>query len=145
VGKRSRKRGVSGQPVTAPPAAPARPARRRRPERPKAPWHPVPLTEFATLVGIILLVIGFFSDRKELLAAGLGLASLGGLDTALREHFSGYKSHTTVLAGLPAVVAAAVLFFAKAPWLAVVGGAVASFVVAFWLLRRAWKPRAGGR
>ena len=33
----------------------------------------------------------------------LALASLGGLDTAPREHFAGFRSHTMMLAGLPAV------------------------------------------
>ena len=48
------------------------------------------------------------------------LASLGGLDTALREHFSGFASHALLLAALPAVLAAGVLFFAGAPWIAIV-------------------------
>jgi hypothetical protein len=125
-------------------AAAPRPARHARPERPRAPWHPVPLTEIATLVGIVLLVIGFFDyqERKWLLVIGMGLASLGGLDTALREHFAGYRSHTTVLAALPAVTVAATLYFASAPWPALVLAVVAVFVGAFWWLRRRWAPRA---
>ena len=84
------------------------------------------------LVGIVLLVIGFVTgldtDRGRLaLLCGLVLASLGGLDTALREHFTGFRSHSSVLAGLPAVLAAGALYFARAPWIAVVGGAVAVF------------------
>jgi hypothetical protein len=106
----------------------------------------VPLTEIATFVGIVLLVVGFldYEDRKELLVAGMGLASLGGLDTALREHFAGYKSHTTVLAGLPAVVLAALLYFAGAPWVALVAATVVAFGGCLWLLRRAWSARAAG-
>ena len=61
---------------------------------------------------------------------GLVLASLGGLDTALREHFNGFRSHSSVLAGLPAVLAAGALFFARAPWIAVVGATVVVFAVA---------------
>jgi hypothetical protein len=102
----------------------------------------VPLTELATLAGIVLLVIGFldYQDRKWLLVAGMGLASLGGLDTALREHFAGFRSHTTVLALLPAVTLAAVLFFARAPWVLLVGLAVAVFAAGVVFLRRAWTP-----
>src|SRR6266550_1328338 len=71
-------------------------------ERPKAPWHPFPLVELCVLVGLVLIVLGAITgldtDRGRLaLMCGLVLASLGGLDTALREHFNGYRSHTSVL------------------------------------------------
>ena len=110
------------------------------PERPKAPWHPFPLVELCVLAGIVLLVLGLinFDSRqgKTMLVVGLALGSLGGLDTAAREHFSGYKSHTTVLAGVPAVAVAAVLYFAQLPWPVVTVGAVAAFAGAFALLWR---------
>src|SRR5215217_89054 len=108
MGRRSRKRGNA---VPAPAAAraqgragPDAPRRRGgRPlieERPKPPWHPVPLVELSVLVGIVLLVLGFVTgvetDRGRLaLLCGLALASLAGLDTALREHFGGFRSHST--------------------------------------------------
>ena len=38
-----------------------------------------------------------------LLSGGMALGSLGGFDTAAREHFAGYKSHSMMLAGVPAV------------------------------------------
>ena len=69
-------------------------------ERPKAPWHPVPLVELCVLAGIVLLVLGLLSydsDRgKAMLVGGMLLGSLGGLDTALREHFNGFRSHSSV-------------------------------------------------
>jgi hypothetical protein len=146
MGKRSRRR-----PEPAPAAAPA-PAARRRPgrpsieDRPKPPWHPVPLVELCVLVGIVLLILGATrhdSDRgRILLVMGMALGSLGGLDTALREHFNGFKSHTMVLSALPAVAAAAGLYFARLPWPVVVAGAVVVFGVAFWALRRAFLRRA---
>jgi hypothetical protein len=110
------------------------------PERPKAPWHPFPLVELCVLAGIVLLVLGLinFDSRqgKTMLVVGLALGSLGGLDTAAREHFSGYKSHTTVLAGVPAVAVAAVLYFAQLPWPVVAIGAMVTFAGAFSLLWR---------
>jgi hypothetical protein len=110
------------------------------PERPKAPWHPFPLVELCVLAGIVLLVLGLinFDSRqgKTMLVVGLALGSLGGLDTAAREHFSGYKSHTTVLAGVPAVAIAAILYFTELPWPVVTIGAVATFTGAFFLLWR---------
>jgi hypothetical protein len=115
-------------------------------ERPKAPWHPFPLVELAVLAGIVLLILGLLdygSDRgRAMLVCGMLLGSLGGLDTALREHFAGYRSHTTVLAGLPAVTLAAVLYFAGAPWPAVVAGAAIAFAAALLLLARAYRRRA---
>ena len=37
--------------------------------------------------------------RAARIAAGLALASLGGLELAVREHVTGFRSHTTLLAG----------------------------------------------
>jgi lysylphosphatidylglycerol synthetase-like protein (DUF2156 family) len=148
MGRRSRARRAAGiEPVTPPPVAP-RPAPLSD-ERPKAPWHPFPLVELCVLVGIVLivigLVVGFDSDRGRLaLVCGVLLASLGGLETALREHFNGYRSHSSVLAGLPAVLAAAALFFARAPWVAVAAGAALVFALAFWAFRNAFRRRSGG-
>ena len=99
------------------------------------------------LAGLVLLVLGLLSydtDRgKAMLLSGMLLGSLGGLDTALREHFAGYRPHTTILAALPAVALAGILFFAKAPWPAVVGVAVLAFASAFWALGRAYARRTG--
>jgi hypothetical protein len=155
MGKRARKRGDAGwvgsASASARPAAPAAAPRRRggRPsieDRPKPPWHPVPLVELCVLVGIVLLVLGALdlrSDRgKLMLVLGMALGSLGGLDTALREHLAGYRSHTTVIASLPAVTTAALLYFARAPWVLVVLGAVAVFGGVFWWMRRVYMRRA---
>src|SRR3954464_12121042 len=150
MGRRSRARraaqGASGAPSG--PAPTPRPARLTD-ERPKAPWHPVPLVELSVLVGLVLIVLGFVSgidgDRGRLaLLCGLALASLGGLDTALREHFAGFRSHSTLLAGLPGVVVAGALFFARAPWIAVAVGAAVAFAAAFWVFRTIFRRRSGG-
>ena len=150
MGRRSRARRAAG--IT--PASPTPPPATPRPaplsdERPKAPWHPFPLVELCVLLGIVLivlgLIVGFDSDRGQLaLVSGVLLASLGGLDTAVREHFNGYKSHSSVLAGLPGVIAAAALFFARAPWIAVAVGAALVFGLALWGFRSAFRRRSGG-
>ena len=72
------------------------------------------------------------------------LASLGGLDTALREHFNGFRSHSSVLAGLPAVLVAGALFFGGAPWIAVIAAVVFVFAFGFWAFRTAFRRRSGG-
>jgi hypothetical protein len=154
MGKRSRKRATlpappaesagngTGTPPAGTPTAPR--SRYAKPERPKAPWHPVPLVELCVLIGLVLIVVGFFQKEVGLLLAGLVLASLGGLDTALREHFNGYKSHTTLLAGLSGVLLAGGLYFARLPWIAVVAGAVLAFAGVFWWAREAFMKRSGG-
>jgi hypothetical protein len=140
MGRRSRKRGA---------AAPEPPPKAERVGgRPHPPWHPVPLVELCVLVGLVLLVLGLIRVEHEsgrvMLVAGMLIASLGGLDTALREHFAGYRSHSTVLAGLPAVAVAGALFFASAPWIALVAAAAATFAAVFLLARTAFRRRSGG-
>ena len=140
MGRRSRQRSAAPPPAVAP---------NPLDERPKAPWHPFPLVELSVLIGIVLIVLGLFvveGDRgRILLVFGLVLGSLGGLDTALREHFSGFRSHSMLIAGLPAVLVAGVLFFAGAPQLAVLLGALAVYAVVLTLARSAFRNRSGGR
>src|SRR5215217_398585 len=144
MGRRSRKRGVEPLPAPASAREPA-PARRAGDERPRAPWHPFPLVELCVLIGLILLVWGLFTadeaSGRVLLVCGMALGSLGGLDTALREHFSGYRSHAVLIAALPAVLVAGVLFFAGAPWIVIPVAAGAVLAGGFMLLRRAFRAR----
>jgi hypothetical protein len=151
MGRRSRKRGgalpeAAPAPARAEPGAPA-PVRRRGPdrERPKAPWHPFPLVELSVLIGLVLLVWGLFRSDEDsgrlMLVCGMALASLGGLDTALREHFGGYRSHSMIIAGVLAVGLAAGLYFAGVPWIVIPVSAVAAFCVALWLLVRDYRRR----
>ena len=152
MGKRSRKqRGPSDEASRAATAGPTMAARSRRPsltERPKPPWHPVPLVEICVLIGIVLIVAGFFSIGEQrggvLIVCGLALASLAGLDTAVREHFTGFRSHSTLLAALPAVLLAGGLYFARVPWPVLVIVAVAAFAGGILAFRRAFRERSGG-
>jgi uncharacterized membrane protein YhiD involved in acid resistance len=79
-----------------------------------------------------------------MLACAAALGSLAGLEISIREHFAGYRSHTTVLAAAPAIVTMGVLFFARAPRGAMLGAAAVVFVVAGYLLRELFKRRSGG-
>lgn len=157
MGKRNRKQrraaGGAGVAEGARPAGGAPPSPSPRPrlatdERPRAPWHPVPLIELCVLLGLVLIVIGFFSlgDRRGgiLIICGLALGSLAGLDTVVREHFAGFRSHSILLGGVPAVLTAGVLYFARAPWLVLVIAAPAVFAGALVLFRRAFRRNSGG-
>ena len=140
MGRRSRRRDV----------APARPLRAAdaRATRPLPPWHPFPLVELCVLAGLVLCVLGFLNvdeDRgRAMLAIGVVLASLAGLDTAVREHAAGFRSHSSLLAGLPAVLVAGALYFAGAPWIVLVAAAAVAFAGALALLRATFRRRPGG-
>jgi hypothetical protein len=96
----------------------------------------------AVLVGIVCIAGGFFSRDstrgRTLLVLGFALGSLGGLDTSIREHFAGYRSHTLVLALAPAVAVTVLLAVAKVAAAVILAIAVAVLGVAFILLRGAW-------
>jgi hypothetical protein len=158
VGQRSRKRRAAA--AVAPPPRPApvaRPARRggapfdrraRMGEAPKAPWSPFPLIELAILLAIVLILAGLFVGgprRGVLLGGGLALVTVAGLELALREHFSGFRSHSTLLAAACAVLVDVPLYLLTGlpqELLLVVG--VLIFALAFTLLRGAFRRRAGG-
>ncbi len=141
---RKRRRRRSGSGGSGVPPRPPRPTLAQRiEERPKAPWHPFPLVELSILAGIVLLIAGVLTRDdargKVMIVCGLALGSLGGLDTTLREHFAGYRSHTLVLAALPALAAGTAVGLAGAPWIAAVLVVAAVFVAAFAGLRRIWR------
>ena len=156
MGKRSRKRGATIAPPPPSATEPVRPSasvaqppsrRARMSEAPKAPWSPFPLTELVILLALVLLAVGFLSNggrRGTFVGIGLVLASLGGGELALREHFAGFRSHTSLLAGLAGFIAGALTLAAGAPKAAVLAIAIVVGLAAFPLLRRAFKRRSGG-
>jgi hypothetical protein len=101
-------------------------------------------------MALIILIAGFFvrgTRGVTMIATGLTLAMLAGLELSIREHFAGYKSHTTVLAGFSAVVVLGICFFAlPSDWPRITNliAGVTVFVAAFYLLREAFKRRSGG-
>jgi hypothetical protein len=154
MGRRSRKRGGASAAAPAASHAPGRPhaapATHRAPmaEAPKAPWAPFPLVEVCVLVALVLIVLGFLSDgprRGALLACGVALASLAGLEIAIREHLAGFRSHSALLAGAAAVLVAVPLFFLTGlPQIVLLAVGVAVYTLAFFGLRRAFQAKTGG-
>jgi hypothetical protein len=114
-------------------------------ERPPAPWGSFPLAELTVLAGIVMLAIGLFGGIPTALAVGIVLGALGGLEISIREHFAGYRSHTTLLAGVVFVLVTGVLFYLGGLILAIclgVGGV--AFLASFLALRRAFRRASGG-
>jgi hypothetical protein len=137
---------VSGRPAPSPRRRSGRPS---SDERPRPPWGSFPLSELVVLVGIVLIVWGVLSEgdaRNERLVAGLVIAALGGLELALREHLAGFRSHSTLLAGVVAFVVVAVLALGPGPntlgVLLIIGALV--FAASFYALRQLFIRRSGG-
>ena len=114
-------------------------------DRPPAPWGSFPLAELTVLAGIVMLVIGVVSRSPTAIGVGVVLAGLGGLEVSAREHFAGYRSHTTLLAGTAFVLVVGSLRYLADLVLAVCLpiGAVA-FILVFFALRRAFQRASGG-
>jgi hypothetical protein len=88
-------------------------------KRPPAPWHPLPLSELLILVGAIGVVVGLsrgLSHGVAPLIAGLAAVAIGTVEVTLREHLSGYRSHTIILAVLPVIVLDSALILLVAPF-----------------------------
>jgi hypothetical protein len=114
-------------------------------DRPPAPWGKVPLAELTILGGIVSLIIGIVGQHETAIGIGVALAGLGGMEVAIREHFAGYRSHTTLMAGAVFVFTVGGLFYLAHQVLAVaLGVGAVAFAIAFYLARRAFQRASGG-
>jgi xanthine/uracil permease len=138
------------------PSAPARPPELRRPassqgaisttltgrtygDPPPNPFGGLPVSELAIFFGAIAVLVGWRASSGPPLVVGVIVCVLGVAEVTAREHFSGYRSHTTLLAALPAVGIGVAL-------IALVGGSlqrgtlllvvIPVFGILFWLLRK---------
>ncbi len=108
-------------------------------ERPRGLFGAVPVSELAILAGGIAFIVGMVRGGGPALYVGLIVLGLGVVEFTAREHFSGYRSHTTLLAAIPSLAAATVLEVTlgtggtRALLIAV---AVPLFALLFYLLRR---------
>lgn len=118
-------------------------------ERPPAPWDPFPLSELMIFIGLVCLVTGLILQGKTgeiILFAGIGLACLGGLENAIREHFAGYRSHASLLAGIVFIlvlILTTLVFELNTP--ARAAAAFGTGAIVFFALRRTYLARSGGR
>jgi hypothetical protein len=117
-------------------------------QRPPAPWGSFPLVEIVIFFGIASVIVGFATGGSRggtLVLAGLVLAALGGLELSIREHFSGFRSHTTLLSGAVGLAVLVTLSFAvrSLPLPIALAIAVAVGLASAWLLTRAFQRRSG--
>jgi hypothetical protein len=111
----------------------------REGERPEGFFGGVPVSEIAILAGLAGAVVGFIRGGGPVLIVGIVVLALGVLEICGREHFSGYRSHTTLLAAIPslgaetAIVAA---FGAPGQRFLLLVFVVPIYCLLFWLLRR---------
>jgi hypothetical protein len=109
-------------------------------ERPPGPFGGVPVSEIAIFAGIVGLVVWLIRGGTPVLAVGLVICALGVLEVTAREHFSGYRSHATLLAAIPAIaVAIGVLSLigenrSRGPLLVLIGAPI--YALLFWQLRK---------
>jgi len=115
---------------------------------PPPPWAPLPLTEIAVGVGLVMAVGGFVAGGRTgtgILIVGLLLGSVAGFEQSLREHRSGFRSHAAVLAGMPASVLVGVLALLGAPGVVIPPVAVGVLIACYLPLRSDFSRRQADR
>jgi hypothetical protein len=111
----------------------------REGERPESPFGGLPVSEFAILAGLVGVVVGLINGGGPALIVGVIVCALGVIEITAREHFAGYRSHTILLAAIPAVgleAAVVAVFGEPQPRLLVLVVVVPVYAVLFWFLRR---------
>jgi hypothetical protein len=120
-----------------------------RGERPLPPWGTFPLTEIVIGVGAVAAVVGLVIGPARglpITAGGVVACLMAVLEFTLRDHLSGYRSHSLVLALLFMVAFHSILFF-TAGWMGPLAFAVdlVVFVVGAIALKQLYDARARPR
>jgi hypothetical protein len=110
-------------------------------ERPPGPFGGLPVSEIAIFAGVVAIVVWLLgAGGTAVLVVGLVVCALGVIEVTAREHFSGYRSHATLLAAIPAVaIGIGVVSLIgrrsdRSPLLLVIAGPLFAFL--FWLFRK---------
>jgi hypothetical protein len=117
-------------------------------ERPPSPFGGLPVSEFAVFAGLVALVVGFVTSRPTATIVGAAVCGLGVLEFSAREHFSGFRSHATLLAAVPAVlveVAIAVIAGVPSDRILLLAPVIPVFALSFFLLRRSFQAARHAR
>jgi hypothetical protein len=96
-------------------------------------------------VGAVGTIVGVLKEDGRLLYAGLGAVVLGTLEFTIREHRSGYRAHSALLAAVPTALLhgliALALFALGARGEVLVLAPLLVDVPVFWLLFRTLRAR----
>ncbi len=117
-------------------------------ERPPSPFGGLPVSEIAIFAGAVGLIVGLIQGGGPALIVGVGVCTLGVVEVTAREHFSGYRSHATLLAALPAVgveVALVTLVGTPSSRLLLLLVVVPVYAVLFWFLRKRFQAARQAR
>ena len=99
----------------------------------------MPVSEFAIFAGIVALVVGMINHGGSALEVGVIVMALGVTEVTAREHFSGFRSHATLLALMPAVVLEAtyaLVIGVPSQRILLLAPVIPIFALCHWLLRR---------
>lgn len=108
-------------------------------ERPPSPFGGLPISEIAILVGAIGAAVGLIQGGGAALVVGLIVCTLGVVEVTAREHFSGFRSHASLLASIPAVavgVGVVVVFGQPRQRSVILLAVIPVYALLFWLLRK---------
>jgi hypothetical protein len=117
-------------------------------ERPASPFGGLPVSELLIFAGLIGVVVGFFNSGGPALIVGAVVCGLGVAEVTAREHFSGFRSHTSLLAAIPALIVEigiVVLFGEPGNRTLLLVPVIPVFALAFWLLRRQFQAARHAR
>jgi hypothetical protein len=118
-------------------------------ERPPSPFGGLPVSEIAIFAGLAAVVVFLVRGGTATLVVGLVVCTVGVIEVTAREHLSGYRSHTTLLAAIPSVAVGIGLVSLigdrrnRGPLLVAVAAPV--FAVLVWLLRGRFKSARHAR
>lgn len=108
-------------------------------ERPVSAFGGLPISELMILVGAVAFIFGVFTGAGAALVVGFIVCALGVIEVTAREHFTGYRSHASLLAAVPAVgleLALVLIFPHTRDRTLFLLAVVPVFAITFWLLRR---------
>lgn len=108
-------------------------------ERPPSPFGGLPISELAIFAGLIGVIVGLIRGGGPALIVGVAICTLGVLEVTGREHFSGYRSHTMLLAAIPAVgveLGLVALIGEPRQRALLLLAVVPVYAILFWLLRK---------
>ncbi len=124
-------------------------------ERPPSLFGGLPVSELAIFAGLVGVLVGVFGGNATALVTGIIVCALGVVEVTAREHFSGYRSHSSLLAAIPAVALGLGLVALighgsirqglEGTDRSVLASIVPVFALLFWLLRKRFRTARQAR